>query len=136
MTPRIGSINPPHCLIVFKGPPPRLFDVFYIASSDSEVVPECLEVAVGIAGHTTNAALYWAERYSRIIPKMSVERLIPLAAHLIVSAGIINPGGISGLEIAYCDAEGFHRLSKEKNREWESKAEGWDRRIGKMILGK
>jgi len=136
MAPRVGSINPPHCLIVFKGPPARLFDVFYIASSGTEVVPEFLELdAVGIAGHTTNAALYWAERYNRIIPKLPVERLIPLAAHLVVSAGIINPGGISGLEIIYCDVDGFHRLSKSENLDWEAKAVNWDKRIGKMILG-
>jgi hypothetical protein len=137
MIPSSTAPNPPQCLLVFEGPPPRLFYAFYISSSNGTVVPECLELDdVGIAGHTTNAALYWAERYSRFIPKMPIEKLIPLAAHLIVSAGIINPGGINGLEITYCDATGFHRLSKEENREWESKAEGWDKRIEKMIFGR
>lgn len=134
--PNPEASNPPHCLLVLKGTPPRLFDLFYISSGDGKVVPQCLEVDdVGIAGHTTNAALYWAQRYLKIIPKLPIERLIPLAAHLVVSAGFINPGGISGLEMIYCDATGFHRLSKDENRELESKAEEWDKRIGEMIFG-
>ena len=41
-----------------------------------------------IAGDNVNPAIFWAERYYQELP---IEKLVPLAAHLIVAASKLNP---------------------------------------------
>jgi hypothetical protein len=84
-----------------------------------------------VAGDVTNAAIYWAERYPEIL---TVEQLIPLAAHLIVSSHHLNTAGIGGLEIVRCDASGIRQLSLESTRELVQKANEWDGTIRDLFL--
>lgn len=58
------------------------------------------------SGDESNAAIFFSERY---FPSMSEERppiahLLPLAAHIVLMAGRLNPTGVDGLEIAICRA--------------------------------
>jgi hypothetical protein len=66
-------------------------------------------------------------------PLQPLKVLVPLAAHLVVSAGRLNPGAISGLEIVLCDASGLHRLSDDSIRELEATANRWDKSIGRRF---
>jgi hypothetical protein len=133
--PDVTERTAPQCILVLTRPSRRIF-LCQFAYYNNKLAPECLEMEnLAIAGHNTNAAIFWAERYSRYFQEMTIKKLIPLASHLIVSAEMVNPGGVAGLEIAYCDRTGLHRLSKEKNRKWHSKATAWDARITEMILG-
>jgi hypothetical protein len=83
---------------------------------------------------TEDAAIFWSERYYRRLP---VSQLVTLAAHLVVAAGKINPEGIEGLEIAYCDAStsGFRRLTLAQNRALELDAKKRGKQIRSLILG-
>jgi hypothetical protein len=84
-----------------------------------------------ITGDNVNPAIFWAEAYYR---KRPIKSLIPLAAHLIVSAETLNIGSISGLEVVFCDQFGFHRLSDESLTELSLKAHEWDKQIGDLFL--
>lgn len=129
----IYDANPPQLLLMTKEPR-RLYTLRYLLDEDGKRIPQCLSVDnVGITGHCTNAALFYAERYMKDLVGMPVERLIPLAAHIIVSAGILNPAGVAGLEIMYCKNGNFVRLSDEQNREWELRSLNWDKQIGELI---
>ncbi|MGA7830600.1 MAG: hypothetical protein WCA21_06550 [Terracidiphilus sp.] len=124
----------PKCLIAVGGASPHLL-LFQFAFYGDELVQECSEQDVmATAGHCSNPAIFWIERYCRRMPTMPVKKLIPLAAHLIFSAALLNPAGIGGLEITYSDRDGFHRLPKEETRRMYSKAREWDERIGNIIL--
>jgi hypothetical protein len=124
----------PKCLIAIAGASPRLL-LFQFQFYGDELVQECSEQDImATAGHCSNPAIFWIERYCRRMPQMPVKKLIPLAAHLIFSASFLNPAGIGGLEITYSDRDGFHRLPQEETRRWRSKARDWDESIGKIIL--
>lgn len=60
-----------------------------------------------VAGHSTNSAVFFSERYYR---KVALEELNFLAAHVITAAKRLNDRGISGLEIWHCKDDGFHRV--------------------------
>ncbi|HWO37109.1 MAG TPA: hypothetical protein VNO32_50680 [Candidatus Acidoferrum sp.] len=47
---------------------------------------------LALAGDNVNPAIYWAERYHETQP---IERLAPLAAHVIFAAHKLNNGGKS-----------------------------------------
>jgi len=85
-----------------------------------------------------NSAVFWRERYySSWAPSLlPIDQLIPLAAHLILSAGEIGRGAIGGLEIVRCDKDGtVRRLSDESLVELKAISRDWDQRFGKDILG-
>jgi len=120
-----------HCLIALTRPVLQLF-LFQFATVNEEWGPLCQPLeTIGIAGDNVNAAIFWAERYYQKLP---VERLVPLAAHLVVCAHKLNTGTIGGLEIVLGTASGIHRLSDESIRELETKADEWDSSIGNLFL--
>jgi hypothetical protein len=82
------------------------------------------------AGDNINPAIFWKERYYREQPIME---LVPLAAHMIVSASKLNNGSISGLEIVLCDASGFHRINEDSIRKLKAQANEWDEHIGSLF---
>jgi hypothetical protein len=118
--------------IVLTHPAVQLFR-FEIARNNRKWSAICEPVTFGydVAGDVTNAAIYWAERYPEIL---TVEQLIPLAAHLIVSSHHLNTAGIGGLEIVRCDASGIRQLSLESTRELVQKANEWDGTIRDLFL--
>jgi hypothetical protein len=89
------------------------------------------------AGDDKNSAVFWAERYyPKRHPKLPIKALVPLAAHLIVTAGRVPNGGISGLEIVLCHKEeGMRRLSDGSIKELELKSYERDESIGESLLG-
>jgi hypothetical protein len=71
----------------------------------------------------------------RYYKRLPIAQLAGLAAHLVVVAGALSSALVSGLEIVFCNESGFRRLTDQENREWESKATGWDKEVGELILG-
>jgi hypothetical protein len=59
--------------------------------------------------------------------------LIPLAVQITVDAGSINNGTIRGLEVVYCGALGFSRLSNDASRAWRAEAVRRSEKIEKII---
>jgi hypothetical protein len=118
--------------IVLTQPAMQLFR-FEIAQNNRRWYPSCEPVTLGydVAGDVTNAAIYWAECYPEIL---TIDQLIPLAAHLIVCSHRLNTAGISGLEIVRCDASGIRQLSPESTRELMRKANEWDGTIRDLFL--
>ena len=120
-----------HCLISFAFPVPRLY-FFHFGIVNLKWGPMCQKITTKVvAGDNVNAAIFWSERYYRRVP---VRELIPLAAHLVISAGKLNRGAISGLEIVSCDGSGIRRMSDESTRELEEAANELDKSIGDLFL--
>lgn len=127
-----GARKDAHCLIAFARPILRLF-LFYLATTSSgEPVAVCQEMQeTAFAGDNVNSAIFWSDQYYR---KMPIERLVPLAAHLVLTAGKLNTATIGGLEIVLLDASGIQHLSDKSLQDLHLKSDQWSKRIGKMIL--
>jgi hypothetical protein len=124
-----GERNNAHCLVVL--PNLKLFMVQF-AMFNGEWAPFSQPMdTIAIAGDNVNASIFWVERYYQ---KLAIEKLIPLAAHLIVCAHKLNTGTVSGLEVVLCTASSIRRLSDESIHELELKAEEWDKHIGELFL--
>jgi hypothetical protein len=120
------------CLIALCKPQPQLFLFVFAATGEGRKGAICRKMeSFAITGDNVNPAIFWAEAYYR---KRPIKSLIPLAAHLIVSAETLNSGSISGLEIVFCDQSGFHRLSDESLSELSLKAHEWDKQIAGLFL--
>ena len=99
------------CIIASSRSGFRLFqcDVALVNGEPDRAI--CREISDrAIVGDNSNAAVFWSERYWARKP---IRQLIPLAAHLIISAGELNSGAIGGLEIVVCDSGGLRHLSTE-----------------------
>jgi hypothetical protein len=101
------------CLVAFTRPTVELC-LFQTAkvNGDWSVVPHSITGGSAYAGDEGNQAIFWGERYYRNL-KLPIERLIPLAAHLVFAAGVLNSAMIEGLDIVLCNASGIRRLSDE-----------------------
>lgn len=111
------------CLIVLAQPKLRLF-FLQVGTVNKQRGPICQEIRDKVvAGDDTNAAVFWSEKYYERKP---IRDLIPLAGHLVVSAGDLNPTAISGLEVVLCEPSGIHRLSDSSIAELELKSAQWD----------
>jgi hypothetical protein len=84
-----------------------------------------------VAGDTANAAVFWSERYYR---RTSISSLVPLAAQVVVDAGKLHPGYISGLEIALCDGGGIRRMSNDAIVALEMEAKKRGETIGELFF--
>jgi 20S proteasome alpha/beta subunit len=123
--------NDAQCLVAIMHPTPRLF-LFQYAMVNGVWGPMCQKMeGKAIAGDNINAAAFWAERYYERRP---IEELIPLAAHLIISASKLNSGAISGLEIVICTSTEIKRLSDDSIRTLERQCTKWDEDIGNSFL--
>lgn len=80
-----------------------------------------------------NSATFWSEGFYR---PTSVGQLTNLAAHLVCTAGRLNPAVIRGLEIVVCKADGIYRLPDGHIRALQEQSTAWDADIGEMIVGK
>jgi hypothetical protein len=99
---------------------------------NGEVTPWCLEMqGQATVGDNTNNAIFWAQRYHTVRP---IRELIPLAAHVVISASKMNSAAISGLEIVICDRSGLHALPSHSIRELQAKTEEWDKEYGELIF--
>lgn len=125
-----GERDDAQCLIIFARPIPRLF-LFQFAMVNGKWGPLCQKMNTkAVAGDNVNPAIFWAERYYQRRP---IRELAPLAAQVIIAAGKLNPGAISGLEITLSDAAGIHRLSDESIRGLESMANELDESTGASL---
>jgi hypothetical protein len=116
------------CIIGFAYPTPSLYYFQYI----DKAVTVCDQIFTYVfGGDAVNAAIFWIRNYYDFQP---INQLKRLAAHMIISAGIISPDFISGLEIVYCDGSGFNRLSVKDNISMELEAKEWNKKIGQFIL--
>jgi len=126
-----GARNDAHCLIAFARPVPQLF-LFCLGTRNGEPAAICQNMqTTAISGDNANSAIFWSDRYYQ---KMPIERLAPLAAHLVLSAGKLNTAMISGLEIVLLDSNGIRHVSDKSIEELQLKSEQWDKSIGEMIL--
>lgn len=120
------------CLIALMHPIPQLL-LFTFGVFEGIRGPVCQRMDDrAFAGDNVNPAMFWAERYYKKLP---VKELVPLAAHLIITAHHLNNGSIGGLEIVFCDQSGFHRLSDDSILELEAKSREWDTQIEALLLG-
>ena len=125
-----GEQRDAQCLIIIQGATPGLY-FFEFGDVNGLVGPICTRVIKHkAAGDQINPAVFWKNRYYERKP---VRQLIPLAAHLVVSASKLNSGSIDGLEIVFCDADGLHRIDEESVRKLEAQANEWDEQIGAMF---
>ena len=126
-----GNRNQVHCLIALSRPRIRLFQMQF-SIVNGEMQPWCQEMeGSATVGDNTNNAIFWAQRYHSLRP---IRELIPLAAHLVMSASKLNSGAISGLEIVVCNSSGLNLLSKQLICDLQLKAEEWDREFGELIF--
>jgi hypothetical protein len=123
--------NDAQCLVALMRPTPQLF-LFQYAMVNGEWGPLCQKMqSKVVAGDNVNAAAFWVERYYTVRP---IEQLIPLAAHLIISASKLNSGAISGLEIVTCTSTEIRRVSDDSVKELEGRCLEWDETIGDLFL--
>jgi hypothetical protein len=129
--------KPFQCLIVTAGKKPQLFHLHYgVFDPAVQAGAACdNEPRRYVAGDQTNAACFWSERYQQHSPPQPVQRLIPLAAHLVVSAARLNSAAIGGLEIVVCDKSGIHLLSDESTAALEAQSAEWDEKVSDLIMG-
>jgi len=125
------------CTIVTAKPEPQLFQLHHGIFHLQKGARCQLHSRKVFAGDTVNSAVFWGERfYSSWEESLQpIHNLIPLAAHIIFCAGKIGRGTIGGLEIAFCDSSGIHRLSEASIKELEYATSGWDAHCGETILG-
>jgi hypothetical protein len=120
------------CIVVINRDFPRLF-LFQYGSVEGRWESICQEMfETAVAGDTTNAAIFWAERYYRKCP---LRELVPLAAQLVMSAAYLNSAMVRGLEIVTSDQTGIHRLSDKSINQLQSATREWDTRIMELFSG-
>ena len=124
------------CLVVLTRPTPQMFFLQSV-NFENEWSPWCQKMLTkAITGDNVNAAIFWAERYyEKFLPlHLSMERLIPLAAQMIVSARELNTAGIGGLEIVLCGSSRISLLSDDSIDMLKQRALEWDETIGDLFL--
>jgi hypothetical protein len=120
-----------HCLIALQHPRPELYS-FECGRFGDALEPTCRKITGAIpAGDNMNAAVFWRERYYE--EPRPLKTLIPLAAHMIMSASKLSSGSIRGLEIVLCDAFGLHRLDDDSIGKLKAQANQWDQQIGALF---
>jgi hypothetical protein len=83
------------------------------------------------AGEITNPAISWHKYHDE---GLSPAQLIPLAAHLILSAHFFNSKGVDGLDIVQCDANGVRMLSLTSIAALQKKSRTMDRNIVEYLF--
>jgi hypothetical protein len=89
-------------------------DLWYVKVGNPSLCKPILD-RVNI-GDVSNASIFFSERY---FPGMSekrppIARLLPLAAHIVLMAGKLNPTGVDGLEIAICRVGECRKLEENE----------------------
>lgn len=127
-----GERTDVQCLIVCTQPKPRIFRLTN-TPGPSGWLELREEEQKAYAGDNQNSAIFWAERYYK--PGLSVAELLRLSAHLIVTAGEINPSGVGGLELVICDAAGCHRFPDESLAMIESQSKAHSDELADLFSG-
>jgi hypothetical protein len=126
-----------HCLVVLRYPSPSLFKIECGKDSTTrENVCFCTRaLGYALGGDCHNPATFFSTRYFLSEPPKdwTVSELVPFAVQMVVDASQINSGTIRGLEVVYCDSNGFHRLSPDECRAWEIEARKRSHTIGTLI---
>jgi len=122
------------CLIVTTNPSLAAYHLCGGGVMALQTHPTCQQIGnCQIAGDHINPAVCWSERYywrSRLPDGLrEVRQLVPLAAHLILSAAQLNRDSIDGLEIVIGDKGGVRRLPDGSIEKLRSDSESWDRQI-------
>jgi hypothetical protein len=85
-----------------------------------------------VTGDGANAALFFTERYYQ---KRPIRELAFLTAHTVLVGGRLNPGGVSGLDIVFCESSGIGSLSEKSVAALRAKSEQLDDSLGRSLLG-
>jgi hypothetical protein len=92
---------------------------------------DCYESPKVIRGHIANPACFFTERFYK--EGLSVSELEPLAAHVVVNAGRINPRGIEELEIVRCKNNGFEFAGEREISNLVEWSDGLDAEIRRLL---
>lgn len=126
--------NDAQCLIAFMKPTPQLF-ILQFGTFNGRYGAVCQELQeYGFAGDNFCSSLFWIERYYKPYAALTVEQLVPLAAHFINTTAK-QTTMVRGLEIVLCRPSEILRLSKESIRELASQCDKWDENFGNTLLG-
>jgi len=118
------NVRDVNCLIV--SPQLRLYqlETTIDLGVSEQRIPICAEhTDRACAGDDLNNALFFGERYYK---RQSTSELVPLAAHLIITASKLSPDRIDGLEIVVCSKNGFSYLPEASIRELNSMSDRLD----------
>lgn len=85
------------------------------------------ELSYEFAGHPTNPAIFWASKYHD--DRLDVEKMTPIAAHLILCASVANSRTIEGLDVVQCTDDGIFRLGTDAIRDLKNKSEELEKAI-------
>jgi hypothetical protein len=86
---------------------------------------------MGIIGHATNTACFFCGKYYRKAP---VAALRLLAAHMIITAGKLNPHGIQGLDILTCTTDGFAFATLNETVALEKRSQHIDDQLSQLLM--
>jgi 20S proteasome alpha/beta subunit len=109
-------------------------ELWFTAISNGQVVRRVNHGKI-VAGDTGNAAVFFAERYFPNASIPTVEELLPLAAHSVLMAGELNPGGVDGLEIAIIRSTGAEKLHGAGLSSLIEQSRRLDQQIAKELQG-
>jgi len=88
-----------------------------------------------ITGDQENPAGAILERYiGNDTSRLSTEELKFLLAHIVITAGILNPAGISGLEMAICRRDEFGMVSDDDIRGLKGRSAELDAEISRRLF--
>jgi hypothetical protein len=121
------------CLIVTARPKPRLFSLSRGLLQGLEQLTCQQEMTLRVIGDRHNPSIFWAERYYREYKDWPIDRLVSLAAHLVVTASALNTACIDGFEVILCRASGIQRVSEASVVTLTAQAKKWDKEIGGLF---
>jgi hypothetical protein len=123
----LSEVNRQHwrgaeCLIALAEPSPSLYLLQCITDSQESVCHRIITYV--FAGDSANASSYWAMRYyDSLNPELRrTDKLVPLAAQIVVDASRFNSAIVGGLEIVVCDGSGIRRFTEQENSKQHSLA--------------
>jgi 20S proteasome alpha/beta subunit len=92
---------------------------------------DCVSQPKIVKGHIASPALFFTERFYETLP---MSALLPLAVHVIATAGQISPRSIEGLEVIRCTRNGFERISNDEIADLVKWSKKLDKRIKRLVL--
>jgi len=104
--------------------------IFHLHMGNNVAQCDIVKDKVVFTGDGANAALFFTERYYQ---KRPIRELALLAAHTVLVGGRLNPGGISGLDIVFCEPSGITSLSEKSVAALRAKSEELDGSLGRSF---
>lgn len=123
------------CIVALCKPQKRFIKVLNVQVTDGVSAPGWrLFVSPMLryceAGDDANGARYWLRYYD---PLLTTKELSTLAAYTIIDAQAFSNAGIGGLELAYSDDSGFHRIPNDECVKFEANARIASDAIRKLV---